>query len=202
MLLTDVFKSPFKITDIQTFTEPIPKIRLNLKTKTMYDTTTKEEVYIVSKMHFDDYVAKYKNYSIDGVQTTESSYRLRVGVLENGELTYKHIYSMYYNNIADRISWENKYDDNFTIEGTFFIALDICADVIPDYDSNDEEEDDPKPILRAIKESHCVVCYENKPNMLYTECLHVASCNVCDTKGNFTKCPLCRTKIKNKKIRI
>ena len=178
-------------------------IRLNLKTKTMYDTTTKEEVYIVSKMYFDDYVAKYKNYSIDGVQTTESSYRLRVGVLENGELTYKHIYSMYYNNIADRISWENKYDDNFTIEGTFFITLDICADVIPDYDSNDEEEeDDPKPVLKAIKESHCVVCYENKPNMLYTECLHIASCIVCDTKGNFTKCPLCRTKIKNKKIRI
>ena len=136
------------------------------------------------------------------MQTTESSYRLRVGMLENGELTYKHIYSMYYNNIADRISWENKYDENFTIEGTFFIALDLNADVLPDYDSNDEEEDNPKPILNAIKESYCVVCFENKPNMLYTECLHLASCESCDAKGKFTRCPLCRTKINNKKIKI
>ena len=59
MLLTDVFKSPFKITGMHSYTEPIPKIRINLKTKTMYDTTTKEEVYIVSKMYFDDYVTKF-----------------------------------------------------------------------------------------------------------------------------------------------
>ena len=132
MLLTDVFLSPFKLTGTHTFTEPVPKIRVNLKTKNMCDTTTKEEVFVLCKMYFDNYVAMYKNYSIEGMQTTESSYRLRVGVLENNELTYKHIYSISYNNIADRISWENKYDENFTIEGNFFISLDITADVMPD----------------------------------------------------------------------
>ena len=203
MLLKDVFKSPFKLTSMQTFIEPIPKIRHTFKTKIMYDTTTKDEILEVCKMYFDNYVSMYKNYSIDGEQTTESTYSLKIGVLEDDELTYKHVYSIAYNNIADRISWENKYDDNFTIEGTFCIVLDINADVIPDYDSNDDEEEDfPRPILNAIKESLCVVCYENKPNMLYTECLHVASCESCDAKGKFTRCPLCRTKINNKKIKI
>ena len=38
--------------------------------------------------------------------------------------------------------------------------------------------------------------------MLFTDCLHVCVCNVCDSKGRFNKCPMCRTKIKNQKIRI
>ena len=150
MNLTDVFKSPFKLTGSRMFTEPIPQLRVSLKTNNMRDKTTKEEVFILSKMYFDNYVSKYKNYSIEGMQTTESTYRLTVGLLEDNELKYKHIYSISYNNIADRISWENKYDDNFSIEGNFFIALDISAAVIPDYDSNDEEDDDPKPLMKAI----------------------------------------------------
>ena len=202
MLLTEVFNSPFKLVSTQMFTNPIPKIRHTYKTKIMYDTTTKEEILEVCKMHFDRYVSLYKNYAIDGVQATESSYRLRVGVLENNEITYKHIYSIYYDNIADRICWENKYDENFTIEGTFSIVLDVNADVLPDYGPDDDEEDSLSPPTNAIKESLCVVCYENKPNILYTECLHLVSCESCDTKGKFSKCPLCRTKIKNKKIRI
>ena len=204
MLLKDVFKSPFKLSSMQSYIEPIPKIRHTYKTKIMYDTTTKEEILEICKMHFDNFVSLYKNYTINGVLTTESSYSLKIGVLEDDELTYKHVYSIAYNNIADRISWGNKYNDNFTIEGTFCIVLDINADVIPDYESNDdeEEEDSPRPILKAIKESHCVVCYENKPNMLYPECLHLAVCESCDDKGKFTRCPICRAKINNKKIKI
>ena len=154
-------------------------------------------------MYFDSYVNKYKNYIINNEPTTESTYRLTVGVLEDDELNYKHIYSISYDNIGDRIAWENKYDENFSIEGTFFVALDISTYVIPDYGFyNEEEDDEPKPILKAITEKECVICFENKPNILYTECLHVVSCSSCDTKGKFTKCPFCRTRINNKKIKI
>ena len=202
MNLTDVFTSPFKLSASRTFVDPIPSLRVSLKTKNMHGKTTKEEIFILCKMYFDNYVNMYKNYTIEGMQTTESSYSLTVGVLEDDELRHKHIYSISYDNIGDRIAWENKYDENFSIVGTFFVALDISTYVIPDYDPDDMEDDNPKPILKAITEKECVVCFENKPNILYTECLHIVSCSSCDTKGKFSKCPLCRTKIKNKKIRI
>ena len=73
--------------------------------------------------------------------------------------------------------------------------------VIPDYDSNDEVEDD-ELARKTILEPECIICFENKSNILYLKCLHVCVCNVCDSKGRFNKCPLCRTKIKNQKIRI
>ena len=197
MSLTDIFKSPFKLTGSHMFSEPVPKIKVSLKTKNMCDKTSKEEVFILCKMYFDNYVSKYKNYRIEGMQTTESTYRLSVGVLENDELKYKHIYSIAYNNIADRISWENKYDDNFDIEGNFFIALDISAYVISDYDSEDEEE---YKFKQTIPQPECIVCYENSPSILYTNCMHYAVCHTCDKKGNFSKCPLCRKKIKSGRI--
>ena len=201
MDLYEVFSSPFTLTKSNIFHDPIPQIKAEFKTKDIFGETTKEEIFIISKMYFDDLIRQYKNHTIDGEQTTESSYRLSVGILEDDELKFKHIYSCFYNNIQDRISWENKYDDNFNIEGDFFVCIDVNAMVFEDYDSNDEEDDD-KPIRKTITESECIICFENKPNMLFTECMHLCVCNICDSKGRFNKCPMCRTKIKNNKIRI
>ena len=204
MDLYEVFSSPFTLYYFETSHEPIQQIKAKFKTEDIFcSETTKEEIFILSKMYFDQLILQYKNYTIEDQPTTESSYRLSVGLIEDDELKHKHIYSCFYNNIQDRISWENKYDDNFLIEGNFFICIDINAMVIPDYDSNDEDEDDnPPTIKKSITESECVICYENKPNMLFLECLHLCVCNICDSKGIFNKCPMCRTKIKNQKIKI
>ena len=201
MELYEVFASPFKLTHARTNIEPAPTHKAYFKTDNIFGETTKEEIYILSKMYFDLIIRQYKNYTIEDQQTTESSYKLSVGLLENNELKYKHIYSCFYNNIEDRISWENKYDENFDIEGNYFVSIEVTAMVITDYDSNDEDEDEEQ-LRKTITESECIICYENKPNMLYLECLHLCVCNVCDTKGRFRKCPLCRTKLKNQKIRI
>ena len=201
MDLYEVFSSPFTLSYFQTFMEPVPKLRAEFKTSDIFAETTKEEIYILSKMYFDQLIQQYKNFTIEDQPTTESSYRLTVGVIENDELKHKHIYSCFYNNVEDRISWENKYDDNFDIEGDFFVSIEVNAMVITDYDSNDEDEDD-KPMQKTITESECVICFENKPNMLYLECMHLCVCNRCDGRGKFRKCPMCRTKIKNQKIRI
>ena len=201
MDLYEVFSSPFTLSYFQTFMEPVPKLRAEFKTADIFAETTKEEIYILSKMYFDQLIQQYKNYTIEDQPTTESSYRLTVGLIENDELKHKHIYSCFYNNVEDRISWENKYDDNFDIEGDFFVSIEVNAMVILDYDSNDEDEDD-KPMRKTITESECVICFENKPNMLYLECMHLCVCNRCDGRGKFRKCPMCRTKIKNQKIRI
>ena len=115
MDLIEVFSSPFKLTDFNVFHNPIPKIKAEYKTTDIFGETTKEEIYYLSKMYFDQLILQYKAYTIEQQQTTESSYRLSVGILEVDELKFKHIYSCFYNNIEDRISWENKYDDNFNI---------------------------------------------------------------------------------------
>ena len=201
MDLYEVFSMPFKLTKFRLFHDPISQIKVEFKTNDIFSETTKEEIFILSKMYLDQLIFQYKNYIIENQPTTESSYRLSVGIIEDDELKFKHIYSCFYNNIRDRISWENKYDNNFDIEGNFFVCIDVNAMVITDYDSNDEVEDD-KPIKKTITESECIICFENKSNILYLECLHVCVCNVCDGKGKFYKCPMCRTKLKNQKIRI
>ena len=201
MDLYEVFSMPFKLTKFRLFHDPISQIKVEFKTNDIFSETTKEEIFILSKMYLDQLILQYKNYTIEDQPTTESSYRLSVGIIEDDELNFKHIYSCFYDNIQDKISWENKYNDNFNIEGNFFVCIDVDAMVIPDYVSNDEVEDD-EPARRAILEPECIICFENKPNILYTNCLHFVVCNVCDSKGRFNKCPLCRTKIKNQRIKI
>ena len=201
MDLYEVFSMPFKLTKFRLFHDPILQIKVEFKTNDIFSETTKEEIFILSKMYLDQLILQYKNYTIEDQPTTESSYRLSVGIIEDDELKFKHIYSCFYNNIRDRISWENKYDNNFDIEGNFFVCIDVNTMVITDYDSNDEVEDD-KPMKKTISEPECIICFENKSNILYLECLHVCVCNVCDSKGKFSKCPLCRTKTKNQKIRL
>ena len=209
MDLYEVLSMPFKLVKIDLLHNP-SQIRARFKTNNIFGETTKEEIFILSKMYFDQIILQYKNYIIEDQLTQESSYKLSVGIIEDDELNYKHIYSCFYNNIRDRISWENKYDDNFNIEGDFFVCIDVNAIVIPDYDSDDLDGDlnnnidyeDIKPTRKTILESECVICFENKSNILYLDCLHVCVCNDCDFKGKFKKCPFCRTRIKSQKIRL
>ena len=202
MELYEVLSMPFKLIKFNLFHDPL-QIKAKFKTDDIFGETTKEEIFILSKMYLDQIILQYKNYIIEDQPASESSYRLSVGIIEDDELKYKHIYSCFYNNIRDRISWENKYNDNFNIEGSFFVCIDVNAMVIPDYDSNDDDEvEDYKPARKTILEQECVICFENKSNILYLDCLHVCVCNVCDSKGRFNKCPLCRTKIKNQKIKL
>ena len=201
MDLYEVFSSPFKLIEFNVFHQPIPKMKAKYKTSYIFSETTKEEIFILSKMYFDKLILEYKNYIIDDQQTTESSYVLSVGLIEEDELKFKHIYSCFYNNVEDRISWENKYDDNFNIEGDFFVCINVDAMVIPDYDSNDEDVY-YNIVKKTITEPECIICFENKSNILFLECFHLCVCNVCDSKGRFNRCPLCRTKIKSQKIRI
>ena len=192
---------PFKLVKFNLFNDPL-QIKAKFKTEDIFGETTKEEIFILSKMYLDQIILQYKNYIIEDQPTHESSYRLSAVIIEDDEIKNKHIYSCFYNNVRDRISWENKYNDNFSIEGSFFLCIDVNAMVIPDYSSNDDEDEDIKPARKTILEQECVICFENKSNILYLDCLHVCVCNVCDSKGRFNKCPLCRTKIKNQKIKL
>ena len=202
-LLYEIFDSPFKLVNSQArdYEEPIPSLKFEFKTDNILDTTTKEIIFNISKRHFDDIVLEYKNYVLNGVSTTESSYALYVSIFKDDEWELKHIYSMLLDHESDRISWENKYGSNMEIEGEFFIGIDVVVYVSPaDEDRYDEDYD--YKLKKSIKEDECVICFNNKANILYTECLHFVVCDGCDKKGKFSKCPLCRKKIKNQRIKI
>ena len=202
-LLYEIFDSPFKLVNSQSrdYEESIPSLKFEFKTDDIYDTTTKEIIFNISKRHFDDIILQYKNYVLNGVSTTESSYALYVSIFKDDELEHKHIYSMLLDHESDRISWENKYGSNTEIEGEFFIGIDVVVYVSPaDEDRYDEDYD--YKLKKSIKEDECVICFNNKANILYTECLHFVVCDGCDKKGKFSKCPLCRKKIKNQRIKI
>ena len=200
MYIYEVFQSPFILYEARSFNHPGKKLKLKFRTVEIEGSTTAEEVFILSKKHFDDIVTQYKNHYFDNDQAKESSYRLYIGKLKDYEFNEYNVYSINYDNIKDKICNETKYYTNFEVEGDFNLFIDVSVTWWEDY--NSDEEEDEKPILRSIIESECIVCYENKPNMLFTDCLHVCVCNGCDSKGRFTKCPMCRTKINNNKIRI
>ena len=202
-LLYEIFDSPFKLVNSQSrdYGEPIPSLKFEFKTDNIYDTTTKEIIFNISKRHFDDIILQYKNYALNGVSTTESSYALYVSIFKDDEWEFKHIYSILLDHESDRISWENKYDSNVEIEGEFFIGIDVVVYVSPE-DKDHYDEDYDYKLKKSIKEDECVICFNNKANILYTECLHFVVCDGCDKKGKFSKCPLCRKKIKNQRIKI
>ena len=202
-LLYEIFDSPFKLVNSQSrdYEEPIPSLKFEFKTDNIYDTTTKEIIFNISKRHFDDIILQYKNYVLNGVSTTESSYALYVSIFKDDEWEFKHIYSILLDHESDRISWENKYNSNAEIEGEFFIGIDVVVYVSPE-DKDHYDEDYNYKLKKSIKEDECVICFNNKANILYTECLHFVVCDGCDKKGKFSKCPLCRKKIKNQRIKI
>ena len=202
-LLYEIFDSPFKLVNSQSrdYEESIPSLKFEFKTDNIYDTTTKEIIFNISKRHFDDIILQYKNYVLNGVSTTESTYALYVSIFKDDEWEFKHIYSILLDHESDRISWENKYDSNMEIEGEFFIGIDVVVYVSPEVEDRYDEDYNYK-LKKSIKEDECVICFNNKTNILYTECLHFVVCDGCDKKGKFSKCPLCRKNIKNQRIKI
>ena len=208
-LLHEIFNSPFKLVNSlsRDYNEPfIPSLKFEFKTDDIYSTTTKEIIFNISKRHFDDIVLQYKNYVLNGVSTTESKYTLYVSIFKDDEWEIKHIYFILLDHESDRISLENKYDSNMEIEGKFFIGIDVAVYVSPEfedhYDEDRYDEDYDYKLKKSIKEDECIICCDNKANILYTECLHFVVCDGCDKKGKFSKCPLCRKKIKNQRIKI
>lgn len=53
----------------------------------------------------------------------------------------------------------------------------------------------PMDDLTDIEEEQCIMCYENKKNVLFNPCNHVISCYRCVQKMNKCECPVCKSAI-------
>ena len=56
------------------------------------------------------------------------------------------------------------------------------------------------PTFKIFKEDVCVVCLQNKPEIMFYDCQHCCVCSDCEKVEPFMKCPYCRKDIITKII--
>ena len=79
---------------------------------------------------------------------------------------------------------------------TFYLNL-VDLNNLDDEDEDEDEEILP-PTQNVFEDDNCLVCLENKPNIIFNPCNHFVICEKCDEKGKFINCVKCREKICNK----
>ena len=67
-------------------------------------------------------------------------------------------------------------------------------------EEEDEEEKEPIKLKQTIIYDKCVICLENKANILYPKCLHISTCKRCEELHPIFKCPICREEVMIKYI--
>ena len=69
----------------------------------------------------------------------------------------------------------------------------VCLAAVHNYERKEikkcEIEECP---ANTYKLEQCVICLDNKPNILYKPCMHYCICLQCEKKGKFENCPYCR----------
>ena len=49
------------------------------------------------------------------------------------------------------------------------------------------------PVFEIYKEDNCIICTEEKPNILFCNCGHIVICEKCSIHLVNQKCPKCRS---------
>ena len=214
MEIEEVFKSPFKLVfSCPPYFSPIklPGLRFFYRTEEIESSTTTEKIFNLSQMYLKQTIEKYNRHQIEGGRTVKTTYRLYIAweVEKDGlkKLEEKDLYDVIYN-----VEEEEKYiieEKKYyllpeTIERKFFIfmvpTVYIFREGEPDPDEVETVEE--YHIKKSIKSAECVICLQNRPNVLYIKCRHIVACDSCDLSGKLLECPICRTKIKDQRIKI
>ena len=211
MEIEEVFKSPFKlILTCPPYFSPValPGFRYIYKTEEIAGSTTLNEIFEKSKMYLKQTIEKYNCFQIEGGRLVKTTHRLYITweIEKDGskQLKEKDLYETTYNieeGKKEKIEEKKYYLFPRTIEKNFFIYLVSTVYLLREEQPNPEEIKEYHPI-QTIKSPECTICYHNQPNILYFGCRHITVCDSCDLSGKLLKCPLCRTKIKNQRIKI
>ena len=218
MEIEEVFKSPFKLVfSCPPYFSPVslPGLKFFYRTEEIASPTNTNEIFEKSQMYLKQTIEKYNCYQTEGGRLVKTNHRLYIAweVEKDGlkQLKEKDLYETTYNieegkkeKIEEKIFY---YLYPETIERNFFIYLVSTVYFFREEQPNPEELEELEEVeeyktIQTIKSPECVICYHNQPNMLYFGCRHIAVCDSCDLSGKLLKCPLCRTKIKNQRIKI
>ena len=79
------------------------------------------------------------------------------------------------------------------LRGGMFIADNNNNDSYDSEDENENEvESDSEYDINVYREDECVICMENKANILFCDCGHLIVCDECYHELENDKCPKCR----------
>ena len=150
----------------------------------------------------------YKDKLLNGIKVKRSSYYLSVITKDEiyDEEDNLGVYSALFDSKNEPM-FVNYYEEDISyIEKDYKIQIEIFLRVFDKYGNeifdDDETFEEEQPIIPAIKEELCCICYVNEPNILYSDCRHFSTCHDCEEMANFKKCLLCRTDVTKPKIKI
>ena len=198
------------------------------RTEEIINSTTTDEIEKNTENYLKQTIEKYNNYPERHKKIIGTNYKLLIGRKSRGkngvfytikkylkELQYiirgeEKILSINQNN--NLFSGEIKPNFYIFVEAKIFLEDYIYAEFefvlddpptdIIEEPEEPEEKTEEYNTKQSIHTSECVICLNNKPNILYFECGHIAVCDSCDSIGKLRKCPICRRKIKNQRIKI
>ena len=186
-------------------------------TKTVFSTTTlKKEKYkitCVERLYLDiwDFLdkrvaAQYENHG-NLFETNENIIQVK---FYHPDYAENYVEFTLFSVMCYLISREQlDYDKDF-FNKEFFKRWEFCPYEIrvielttinqEEVEEEDEEEVESIELKQTIIYDECVICYENKPNVLYSDCFHISTCKRCEELHPINKCPICREKVMIKYI--
>ena len=212
MEIEEVFKSPFKLVfSCPPYNSPIklPGIKFIYRTEEIKSSTTTEKIFNLSQMYLKQTIEKYNRYQTEGERSIKTTYRLYIAweVEKDGlkELEEKDLYHITYNVEEEEkyiIEEKKYYLPPETIERNFYIFMVPTVYIFREGQPDPDEVEEEYHIKKSIKSTECVICLQNRPNVLYIKCRHIVACDSCDLSGKLLECPICRTKIKDQRMKI
>ena len=223
MEIEEVFKSPFCIfgnnSPFYIFRNNCPPVNspINLeainniyRTEKIISSTTTEEIFNLSQMYLKQKIEEYNHYQPEPEESRPviTTYRLYIAweVEKDGvrELEEKDLYHITYNVEEEEkyiIEEKKYYLPPETIKRNFFIYI-VPTVYFREGQPDPDEVEEEYHIKKSIKSTECVICLQNRPNVLYIKCRHIVACDSCDLSGKLLECPICRTKIKDQRMKI
>ena len=109
-----------------------------------------------------------------------------------------------YENIIDREIYVKDLEIILKTYYDFYDAnYDIYFDVLAELENNNEllvshyEPTPEKPkvinLFKIFKSDECIICMNNKPNILFCNCGHLCECEGCYKIKTLSTCPICKT---------
>ena len=216
MEIEEVFKSPFRLIGGK-FPPVDSPIRLDgivyiYRTEKIISSTTTEEIFDLSQMYLKQTIEEFNHYETEPEESRPviTTYRLYIAweVEKDGliqlELEEKDLYHITYNIEEEEkyiIEEKKYYLPPDTIKRNFFIYM-VPTIYFQDRQTDPDEVEEEYHIKKSIKSTECVICLQNRPNVLYIKCRHIVACDSCDLSGKLLECPICRTKIKDQRMKI